>query len=401
MSRRIHKDLDVRIRRAWPIDGDTTSSPPSAQRIRTRIDERIMAGAEPDASHTAAPARQTPVPRGRRRLAIVVTGAVVVSVLVVSGLVAGRLQPREQPDPVEFADQTATDVPDEPTARVPDDPDAHVETAIAATRRELDDLIVTKVQRSWINHANRTFPDVDAFTEQTTPHVQSWSVEAANGEWAFSDKWDIPVESVRQRSRAGCSNFADCSEPVGAMRFVSDQYYEREYGARAWERVIAEGQRGPSEVLRDGIALESTGFLTRRALLAVFEDYGGGWTKAPGGEVRRIRYRSADADEARRLILGLSHGKVLPRADFGDPQFAFAAPAVNTVEVWIDGASGLVHRVRTDQRSTRNITEDTTLLRQDIRFTYEGMSAVTEPEQAINVTFDEWCARERNARWCG
>lgn len=397
MNRYIGEDLDVRIRRAWPIDGDTT--PSRAKRIRSRIDERIMAGAEPDASHAAASARHTSAPRGRRRLATVVTGAVlVVSALVVSGLVVGRLQPQEQPDPVEFADRSTKGVADEPTARVPDDPDAHVHTAIAATRHELDDLTVTKVTRTWINHDKRTFPDAEAFTERTTPFVQSWSVEAANGDWAFTDKWDIPVASVRERNRDGCANFADCSEPVGAMRFVGDQYYERAYGARAWERVIADGRKGPSEVLRDGIALDSTGFLTRQALLEVFEDYGGGWTAAPGGAAGRIRYRATDA-EARRLILGLEHSKIIPRADFGDGPAP--RPAVITVEVWIDDASGLVQRVRTELRSTQDITEDTTLMRQDIRLTYGGMPAVAAPEQAIDTTFDEWCARDRNARWCG
>jgi hypothetical protein len=163
--------------------------------------------------------------------------------------------------------------------------------------------------------------------------------------------------------------------------------------------VIADGRRGASQVLRNGIALEGTGFLTRRALLEVFEDYGGGWTAVPGSAADRTRYRATDAGEARRLIVGLAHGTTVPRAE--DGIWAGPRPAVITVEVWIDGASGSVERVRTEMRSTRDITEDTTLLRQDISFTYGGMPAVAAPEQATDVAFDEWCARDRNARWCG
>jgi hypothetical protein len=393
MSQRIREDLDLRIRRAWPIACDTTSSPPSeAQRMRTRIDERIVGGAEPDPSHMVAPARRTDTPRRRRRRAAVLAGAVLVtSVLVVSGLVAGRLRLQERPSQVEFAD--------EPAPRVPEDPDAAVRDATAATRRALADLTVTKVARDWIKRDRRKVADVDAFTEQTTPFVQSRSVEAANGDWAFTDKWDIPVADVRRRDRDGCVNFADCAEPVGAMRFVGGQYYERAYGARTWERVIADGRRGPSEVIRDGVALEGTGFLARRVLLDVFEHYGGGWTVVPGGPAGRTRYRAAAADEARRLIVGLAHGKVIPPAASGD--WVVPPPAVITVEVWIDDASGLVQRMRNETRSTRDVTKNTVVVRQDIRFTYGDASPVAAPEQAIDVTFDQWCARDRNARWCG
>jgi hypothetical protein len=401
MSRHLREELNVRIRRAWPIASDTTSSPPSAvQGIRTRIDERIARGAQPGASHRTAPTRHASVPRRRRRIATVVTGTVLVmTTLVVSGLVARRFQPQERPDAVEFADRSAKGLADEPPSRIPDDPDAHVRTAITATRREFDDLTVTKVERSWINFDKRAFADADEFAERTTPFVQSWSVEADNGDWAFSDKWDIPVASGRQRNRDGCSSFADCAEPVGAMRFVDDQYYERAYGARAWERVIADGRRGPSEILRDGIALEGSGFLTRQAALEVLEDYRGGWTASPGGATGRIRYRAADIDEARRLIVGLAQGQVIPRANF-DAGPPVPSPAVATVEVWTDDASGLIQRVRTEMRSTRDIAEDTTLGRQDMRFRYEGVPAVAAPEQADDVMFDEWCARDRNARWC-
>jgi hypothetical protein len=57
--------------------------------------------------------------------------------------------------------------------------------------------------------------------------------------------------------------------------------------------------------------------------------------------------------------------------------------------------------MRTETRSTRDVTKNTVVVRQDIRFTYGHASPVAAPEQAIDVTFDQWCARDRNARWCG
>src|SRR5918996_1359141 len=220
MSWRIREDIDVWIRRAWPISSDTTSSAPSAaQRLRTRIDERIVEGAEPDASHMAAPARRTDTRRGRRRLATVLVAAVlVISALVVSGLVAGRLRLQDRPDRVEFAD--------EPAPRVPDDPGADVRAATAATRRALADLTVRDVGRSWLNRDRRRFADVEAFVEQTAPFVQSTAVDAANGDWAFQDRWNTQDLDTPMREPGGCAEIAVCVEPVRAIRFVGGRYYE-------------------------------------------------------------------------------------------------------------------------------------------------------------------------------
>jgi hypothetical protein len=393
MSQRIREDLDLRIRRAWPIACDTTSSPPSeAQRMRTRIDERIVGGAEPDPSHMVAPARRTDTPRRRRRRAAVLAGAVLVtSVLVVSGLVAGRLRLQERPSQVEFAD--------EPAPRVPEDPDAAVRDATAATRRALADLTVREVARSWINRERRRFADVDTFVEQTAPYVQSTSVDAANGDWAFQDRWNTQGSNTRLREPGGCAEIADCAAPFGAMRFVGGRYYERAYGARTWERVIADDGRELSELVRDGLAMEGITLLDGRTVVDLLERYDGGWTVVPSAAAGVTRYQTDDTGKAYRLATELREGKVLPRAAAND--LDAITPEITTVHVWIDDESGLLQRVFVEQRSTRDVAKHTWLGRHDITLTYGDVSPVAAPEQATDVTFDQWCARDRNARWCG
>jgi hypothetical protein len=393
MSWRIREDIDVWIRRAWPISSDTTSSAPSAaQRLRTRIDERIVEGAEPDASHMAAPARRTDTRRGRRRLATVLVAAVlVISALVVSGLVAGRLRLQDRPDRVEFAD--------EPAPRVPDDPGADVRAATAATRRALADLTVRDVGRSWLNRDRRRFADVEAFVEQTAPFVQSTAVDAANGDWAFQDRWNTQDLDTPMREPGGCAEIAVCVEPVRAIRFVGGRYYERAFNERTWEHVVADDGRELSELVRDGLATEGITLLDGRAVVDLLERYDGGWTVVPGGAAGVTRYQTADTGKAFRLATELGEGRVIPGTAARDLDTFMQE--ITTVQVWIDDESGLLQRVLAEQRSTRDITEHTWLARHDIRLTYGDASPIAAPEQATDVTFDQWCTRVRNAAWCG
>lgn len=395
MSRRTSEDLDVRIRRAWPIDYDTTSSSSAAQRMRARVDERIAQGAEPDASGLGAPVRRSNTSRGRQRMAAVLVGVVLVSsALVVGGLVAGRYGVQNQPGDVEFADEPVPGVADEPTARLPEDPDAHVRTAVAATRRIAADLTVREALRQWHNADGRNFPDVDAFVEQTAPDQESTALSAANGDWSYADRWNTQRSNTQQ---GGCATNTEC---VGEVRFVGGQYYERVYNERTWEHVVADDSGALSELVRDGLAIDGLVGATvfdGSTVVDLLERYDVGWAAVPDSSAGATRYRLADADKARQLAEELFIGRPLTRSEARDLEDVTAGEAL-TVHVWIDGETGLVHRVRS-QRSAGDVANDVWVMRNDLTLTQEGGSLVETPEQATDVTLNEWCARDRPPIW--
>jgi hypothetical protein len=413
MSRRIRADLDVRIRRAWPIADDTTSSTPSAtQRIRTRIDERIAGGAQPNASHTAAPARRTVGFRGQRHIATVLAGAVVVaSVLALGGLVAGRLGLPNRPDDLEFAEEPAsgaTDEPtapipaepapgvtDEPTARVPDDPDAHVSTAVAATRRAAAGLTVQEAERQWEDADMRSSPDTDAFVEQSTPSQESTSVRATNGDWSYTDRWNTGGSNTQLPFN--CGTQADCPS---AVRFVGGRYYERGYNERMWEHVVADDGPALADAVRDALTNESRiGAKVRdgSTVVDLLAPYDAGWEAVPNSGGGATRYRMTDTDTARRLAEELFIGRPLTPSGVRDLE-AVTAGETLTVHVWIDDETGLVQRVLT-QRSAGEGTAHAWVMRNDITLTQEDGSLVETPEPATDVPLDEWCARDRSPIW--
>jgi hypothetical protein len=126
----------------------------------------------------------------------------------------------------------------------------------------------------------------------------------------------------------------------------------------------------------------------------------------PGGPAGRTRYRAADADEARRLIVGLAHGKVIPPAAFGNG--VGPPPAVITVEVWIDDASGVILDVPAWEQADNMPVTDDPLFIVAVRFgddVSEGVALEKKMQRLTAVdagSFNEGSSDSQGHAWlCG
>lgn len=362
MSARTGRDLDTRIRNAWPVRSwEIAVGPTDAERVRSLVAARVAAGTAPDGGTAAAGGRRAAPSRrpgwmpALPRFAAVVAGIVVLAgSLGLGGLIASRTL--GGPDRITLDGNPSTDV----------------RAASSATRAALDDASVRRTVSTWITRGELDLAAMRDHVAGTDPMIVETRVDAPDGDRLWDNNVLAPLTGFESR-------------------LVDGAYYLRAPGftpGQGWVHLTDLGEPGNPEPLAGFSRVTPLPVADALTALAAHDGYR---TAQSDGET--IRYEAAGTtDDISALVVAILFDadstvqwERAPATPFDDAQLS----------IWLDARTGLVNRIEAMTFISADGEFPQPTLRHFVLTLQHGDAAtrVRAPSGARDLTVDELCAQ--------